>query len=217
MFRFGTAIALALTLGACTTVKHSPISQDSLDKLEGRSVATVSYERPDFAAFTAGKAAFAMIGAAAMISEGNTIVKENAIEDPAIAISTALQGKLAAAKRTTPMASTTVVKKDDIATVVAANPGSDFLLDVKTLSWMFNYYPTDWAHYRVTYNARLRLIDTVTKTVVAQSACASVQGDDKNPPTKDQLLENNAELLKSYLDKASVACAEVLARDVLKL
>ena len=42
MFRFSIAVALALTLGACTTVKHTPITQDSLNKLEGKSVA-VSY------------------------------------------------------------------------------------------------------------------------------------------------------------------------------
>ncbi len=217
MFRFSIAIALALTLGACTTVKHTPITQDSLDKLDGKSIASARYGQPDFVAFTAGKAAFAMLGAIAAISEGNTIVKENEIEDPAIAITAALQNQLATVKRTTSVASTNVAKKDDIATVVASNPGSDYILDVKTLGWMFNYYPTDWAHYRVTYNARLRLIDTKTKTVVAESACASVQGDDKNPPTKDQLLDNKAALLKDYLGKAAAACAEVLARDVLKV
>lgn len=52
---------------------------------------------------------------------------------------------------------------------------------------------------------------------MAESACTGVQGDDKNPPTKDQLLENGAGLLKGYLAKAGEACTEVLARDVLKL
>ena len=78
-----------------------------------------------------------------------------------------------------------VAAKDDVATVVAASQGGDFVLDVKTLTWMFNYYPTDWAHYRVSYPVRLRLIDAATRTVAAESACAGVQGEDKNPPTKD--------------------------------
>lgn len=218
MFRFSIAVALALTLGACTTtVKHTPITQDSLDKLDGKSVASARYGQPDFFAGTAGKAAFAVLGAIAAISEGNTIVKENGIEDPAIAISASLQSQLAAAKRTTSVVSTEVAKKDDIATVVAANPGSDYVLDVKTVGWMFHYYATDWTHYRVMYNARLRLIDATTQSVVAQSNCASMQGDDKNPPTKDQLLDNKAALLKEYLGKAAVACSELMARDVLKL
>ena len=82
---------------------------------------------------------------------------------------------------------------------------------------MFNYYPTDWSHYRVSYSGRLRLIDATTRTVVAESACNSVQGDDKNPPTKEQLLENKAALLKTHLANAGQACVDVLARDVLKL
>jgi len=77
--------------------------------------------------------------------------------------------------------------------------------------------PTDWTHYRVSYTARLRLIDAATKTVVAESACTGVQGDDKNPAPKDQLLENGAWPLKGYLAKAGEACTEVLARDVLAL
>ncbi|WP_447981958.1 hypothetical protein [Achromobacter kerstersii] len=217
MFRITIAAAVVLSLGACTTVKHAPISQDSLSKLEGKSIVSSRYGQPDFTAFTAGKAAFAMLGAAAMVTEGNTIVKENGIEDPAKAISAGLQSKLASLKNTTVVNASGVAAKDDVATVVAASPGGDYVLDVKTLTWMFNYYPTDWAHYRVSYTARLRLIDAATKAVVAESACTGVQGDDKNPPTKDQLLENGAGLLKGYLAKAGEACTEVLARDVLKL
>ncbi|CAB3859501.1 hypothetical protein LMG26854_03396 [Achromobacter aegrifaciens] len=217
MFRISIAAAVVLTLGACTTVKHAPISQDSLSKLEGKSIVSARYGQPDFTAFTAGKAAFAMLGAGAMVTEGNAIVKENGIEDPAIAISAGLQNKLASLKNTTAVQASGVAAKDDVATVVAASQGGDFVLDVKTLTWMFNYYPTDWAHYRVSYTARLRLIDAATKTVVAESACAGVQGDDENPPTKDQLLENGAGLLKDYLAKAGEACTEVLARDVLGL
>ncbi|CAB3878337.1 hypothetical protein [Achromobacter piechaudii] len=217
MFRTSIAVAVVLTLGACTTVKHAPISEDSLNTLEGKSIVSSRYGQPDFTAYTAGKAAFAMLGAAAMVSEGNTIVQENGIEDTAIAISAGLQSKLASLKNTKPVNASGVAANDEVATVIAASQGGDFVLDVKTLTWMFNYYPTDWAHYRVSYVARLRLIDAATKAVVAESACSGVQGDDKNPPTKEQLLENGAGLLKGYLGKLGEACTEVLARDVLKL
>ncbi|WP_146121013.1 hypothetical protein [Achromobacter sp. MYb9] len=70
------------------------------------------------------------------------------------------------------------------------------------LTWRFNYYLTDWAHYRVSYTARFRPIAAVTKTVAAKSDCAAGQGEDTNPPTKYQLLENGAGLLKEYLAKA---------------
>lgn len=217
MFRLISAAALVLILGACSTVRHAPISDDSLSKLEGRSVVSSRHGQPDFVAFTAGKAVFGLIGALAATSAGNAIVKENEIEDPAITIASGLQAKLAAAKNTRQLDSSGVADKDDTATVVAASQGGDFVLDVKTLGWMFSYYPTDWMHYRISYSARLRLIDSANKSVLAESACTSVQGDDKNPPTKDQLLDDKATLLKEYLAKAATACTELLARGALKI
>lgn len=75
-----------------------------------------------------------MLGAAAMISEGNTIVEENGIEDPAIAISAGLQSKLASLQKIKAVKASSVAVKHDVATVVAASPGGDLGLDVKTLT-----------------------------------------------------------------------------------
>lgn len=137
--------------------------------------------------------------------------------NPAIAIANGLADKLTVARSANVLNSSNESKTDNVNELIKANAGADYLLDVKTLNWMFNYYPTDWSHYRVSYNARLRLIDTTSKKVVAESMCQSVQGDDKNPPSKEQLLNNQAELLKSYLAKAADACVTVLAKDVLKI
>ena len=111
MFRITIAAAVVLSLGACTTVKHAPISQDSLSKLEGKSIVSARYGHPDFTAFTAGKSAFAMLGAAAMVTKGNAIVRENGIEDPAIAISAGLQSKLVNLKNTTAVNASGVAAK----------------------------------------------------------------------------------------------------------
>ncbi|MFG6463795.1 hypothetical protein ACG04Q_19630 [Roseateles sp. DXS20W] len=212
-----TAFIAVVGMTGCASVQHQPISTEALAKLDGKTVATTQYATPDFTAFTAGKAAFALLGAAAMISEGNEIVKTNGVEDPAIAISAELLKKLTAAKAVKGTPAKGVQPSDNAAALVAANPEAQYILDYKTLNWMFNYYPTDWSHYKVTYVGRLRLIDAATKTVIAESACNSVQGDDKNPPTKDQLLADKAALLKSHLAKAGSACVDVLAKDVLKI
>jgi hypothetical protein len=217
MLRTGLALAVALLLGACASVNHAPISKDASAKLQGKSVVSAKYVKPDFSAFTAVKATFGLLGALAMISEGNAIVTDNEIEDPALIVSAGLQKRLSTSRNMTAVATSQVIDKDEVAVVVASNPGGDFVLDVKTLNWMFSYYPTDWAHYRVVYGARLRLIDAATKSVIAESSCNSVQGDDEHPPSKDQLLENKAALLKDYLSKAALNCADVLARDVLSL
>lgn len=206
-----------LSLTACTTVSHTPLSQETSLQLREKSVVRTEYPMQDFAAFTAGKAAFALLGAAAMISEGNEIVKENDIQDPAIAIGKGLAEKLTLARNVSMVQPTKKATSDDIVTLIETYPGAGYLLDVKTFNWMFSYYPTDWAHYRVIYNARLRLIDSTKKTVLAETMCSTVQGDDKNPPTKDQLLDNKAGLLKEYLGKAATTCVDLLAKDILKL
>lgn len=210
--------ACALLLAGCTTVQHNTLASEKSAQLAGKTFAPTQYPVPDFGAFTAGKAAFAMVGAVAVIMEGNSIVKTNGIEDPAVAISQGLVDRLAAARNGKPLARAKVpANTDDVAAFAAAHPGVDYLVDVKTFTWMFNYYPSDWSHYRVSYSARLRLIETSTRKVVAESMCRTVQGDDKNPPTKDQLLDKQAALLKDYLGKAAAACVGVLSKQVLSL
>jgi len=173
---------------------------------------------PDFAAFTAGKAAFGMLGAAAMITEGNNIIQENGIDDPARKISRDLAEQLVATRAMQLKPRSLVeASSDEIGTLVSLYPDADYLLDIKTFGWMFSYYPTDWAHYKVTYSARLRLIETSSKRVVAETLCSGAQGDDQNPPTKDQLLENQAALLRTYFDRAADSCVQLLSRDVLQL
>lgn len=218
MKRIILAGACALLVAGCATVSHTPLSPEKSAQLAGKTFASTQHPAPDFAAFTAGKAAFALVGAAAMIAEGNAIVKTNSIEDPAIAISRGLVGRLTTARNGKPLQFAKIqAASDDVGTLVEAHPGADYLVDVKTFNWMFNYYPSDWSHYRVTYSARVRMIETSTRRVVAETICQTVQGDDKNPPTKEQLLEKEAALLKTYLGKAASACVDVLSKQMLML
>jgi hypothetical protein len=211
------SLSALIWLAGCTTVSHTPLSRDASSQLQGRSVSVTRYPMPDFAAFTAGKAAFALVGAAAMVVEGNSIVKDNEIPDPAIEIGRVLAERLGSSRSMRWVEPTRVSTSDDIPTLVSASPGADYLVDVKTFNWLFNYYPSDWSHYRVTYNARVRLIDTARKAVVAETLCRAVQGDDANPPSKEQLLDKRAQLLKEYLAQAAAGCGEVLTRDLLQL
>jgi hypothetical protein len=63
----------------------------------------------------------------------------------------------------------------------------------------------------------VRVIDTASKGVAAESLCRTVQGDDAKPPTYDQLLADKAALLKSLLDKAATQCADVIAKELRQL
>ncbi len=130
---------------------------------------------------------FGLIGAAEMISAGNKIVKEDQIPDPDIRIGHELAQRLASERDMRVIADDKVAANDSPSALASTYPGADLLLDVKTLSWMFVYYPTDWSHYKVIYSARVRLIDTASKGILAETACKTVQGDDKLPPTREQL------------------------------
>jgi hypothetical protein len=215
--RLALTLVGAFALTGCVSVNQAALNTDTSTKLQGRSVAASKYATPDFTAMTAGKAAFAILGAVAMIAEGNGIVRDNAIDDPALTIAAGLQSRLGTAKGMTAVTNTAITSKNDLPSVIASNPGADYVLDVQTLNWSFLYFPTNWTHYRVMYTARVRLIDAASKTVVAESGCKSVPSDDKNAPTYDELLADKAALLKSHLAKAAAECVDQVARETLKV
>jgi hypothetical protein len=218
MTRIILALACALMLAGCATVNHTPLSVDRSAQLAGKTVTMTRHAAPDFAAFTAGKAVFGGFGAMAMIAEGNEIVRMHQIADPATSIGQGLIERLGSARKVKALPPATLqATSDDAASLATAYPGADYLVDVKTVQWMFNYYPGDWSHYRVTYGARVRLIETSTRQVLAETLCQAVQGDDKQPPTKEQLLDNQAALLKEYLRRAATGCVDVLSRELLGL
>jgi hypothetical protein len=209
--------AAALFLAGCQTVKHTPLAETAGTQMQGKTFAVARYPLPDFSAMTAGKVAFGMIGAAAMIAEGNETVKVFQIPDPAIQISDTLGAALASQRGLQKVDVAGTYKGDTIPKIIAAYPGVDYIVDVRTVNWMFGYYPTNWNHYRVIYLARFRLIDTASGKAVAGTNCQTVQGDDKNPPNKGQLFENHGALLKEYFVKAATTCTDLLAKDLLKL
>lgn len=219
MFRnTSIAISASLIISGCASVQHVPLTEELSQGLEGKSVIATQYEKPDFSAFTAEKAALGPLGAVAMTSAGNDIVDENKIEDPALAISEGLAERMKLSRNVEVKHNlNTTASNDEVAGLISEFPSADYILDVKTMNWMFNYYPSDWNHYIVTYNARMRLIDANEGKVIAETMCSSAQGDDENPPTEEDLLNNNAELLKLYLDKASTVCVDALSTQILKL
>ncbi|GAB1261433.1 hypothetical protein [Aurantivibrio plasticivorans] len=217
MYKRLTFLSLLSILGACTSVKHIPLTEEQSQNLTNKTIVQSSYSKPDFTAMTAGKAAFAAFGAIAMIAEGNSIVEENDIEDPARYISNSLAEALVDQRGMKLVSSDFVSESDKVSDLVDNHPKADYILDYKTFGWMFGYYPADWSHYRVGYSGRLRVVDAAEKKVIAETLCSAGEGDDENPPTKDDLLENNAQLLKDYLQKAADNCVAVLASDILLL
>jgi hypothetical protein len=209
-------LACAFALGGCVSVKPVQAPADAVDALKGQPLATVTYAKPDFMATTYGRAAIGgLIGAGVMISEGNAVVKDNDIPDPALRIepklSTLVAGRLAASGVTRIADRAAKLDDEDSLSKDAGHKGA--ILDVESINWMFAYYPFDWSHYRVIYTARARLIDANSGKRIAQAPC-QYQSDDKAPPTYDQMLDNKAALLKTMLETAADSCAETMAKSL---
>ena len=93
MRRLMVLVAGLVTFAGCVSTKIVPLQQARMASLQGKTLTVAKREKPSFGAMTAGKAAFGMIGAAAMIAKGNSIVQENNIEDPASAPQTEAHGR----------------------------------------------------------------------------------------------------------------------------
>jgi hypothetical protein len=203
-----TAALMGVLVLACTRVNTTPLAESTGKSLSSRSVVTLAHEKPSFAAMTAGKAGFGLLGAMAMMSAGNAIVQENGIADPAIAIADQLKGVLKDKFAVQVSDAPVHQNGDDLAQICTANPDADLILDVRTLNWSFAYFPTTWNRYRVIYSASIRLIDAKNRTVIAEGFSSRVPKETPDAPTKDELLANHAQLLKEELNKGAQQCVQ---------
>jgi hypothetical protein len=216
MFKQLAVLAGVCVLTGCVSTKNVKADLAGLQAGGVRSVATTLREKPTFMAMTAGKAAIGgLIGAAAMAASGNSIVRENEVADPATYIADQLANDLAmrlgAQKRPSSTTVTKAVKPGELATVYGEG---DLLLDVQTIGWSFGYFPTDWNNYRVMYSAKLRVIDTRTRKMVAEGFCARVPEKNAEAPSHDQLLADKAARLKGELRIAADYCIDQFKANV---
>jgi hypothetical protein len=129
-------LALAIVmLAGCASLNKQPISQKASSDLRGQRVAQVNGKLPDFGAITAGRVTFGLLGAMVMNSEGNKLVVDNHIPDPACSIAHALLSALASSHAVDPAVAPLQVAADDPAQMSAAADGSRFVLDVRTMDW----------------------------------------------------------------------------------
>lgn len=218
MKRILIAAATASALAGCVSITKQPMSAAAAKELKGQSVAQTTHPVPDFAAMTAGKAAFAMIGAAMMISEGNSLIAANKVADPADAIAAKLMQELERSHGVKVTDKKIAVNGTEVAAIAdAAGPAARYVVDVQTVNWSFGYFPTDWTHYRVIYTAKARLIDTANKATVAEAFCKRIPESNANAPTYDELTANEAAVLKKELALASDECVNSLKADMLTL
>jgi PBP1b-binding outer membrane lipoprotein LpoB len=216
MKKIGYLAALAVVLTGCVSAPIKPM--DSSAGLQGKSVILTQYAKPDFAAMTPGKAVIGIFGAFAMIHAGNELVAKDNIADPSLEIGEQVANDLSAKDGIRILPNQRVVAADDKpATLVKVYPDADLILDVKTINWMYSYYPSQWGKYHVYYTVRMRLLNGRTGDLIAQQLCKTDPTDPGNPPSVDGLRADHSALLKQLLHKAADTCVKNMEQQTLKV
>ena len=168
-------IGLITLAGAgCSTIKTNELSEEEAITLKNKSVVLSKYnELPDFPAQTAVTGQLGLFGLSTAISNGNAMILNNEIKDPAYSIAKELAGGLHLNHNVIIVETEGYSSvKSDVNNLLSGFSDYDFLLDVKTIGWTAIYLPLEGDSYRVMYFAHARLIDINTKRVVAEEVCS---------------------------------------------
>lgn len=232
---------IVLLFGCVTTdTKNVPIADNCANDFRNHKVACTARQIPDFFAQSGGKAAagaiFGAIGSgiadASMTSEGNKIIRENGVKDPANYIADQLVSSLAEKYQLNQVNENgSILESDDVKDISTLYKSADYVLDVKTVKWEFSSPNKYASHYYVIYEAKLRLIDTNQKSIVAEGYCRPYKYEKRkemgqdfflvtsdNPNfSYDELIQNDAEVLKNQLKVNADSCVDFFKKDILAL
>jgi hypothetical protein len=198
--------------------KVTALPSSAAAALSGKVLAVTRHKKADFSAMTAGKATFALIGGAAMVVAGNKIVEENQIADPADILEKELAPALAKQYgMTLKDGSGLFVDGSKPKEIIAVQPESDFILDLQSNGWMFAYYPTDWNTYWIGYATQAQLLDAKSGKVLSKMSCYTDTQKHPKSPGKDDMLANQAKLIKDVTASLGWICLHRIATKQLAL
>lgn len=209
-------VAGAAALAGCTTISTTPMSDAVASQLRGQGVAIVTLPPSTFSVVLTHAVALGPLGIPEMVAEGERVLKDDHIVDPADAVATALGDAMAGRRGAVILAPHAASARDEPAAIVAAGaPGARYVLAVATVSWGVGNLPMPRSNYFVSYVARARLIDARTKQVVAEAGCMQPpDGSEFNGAYAD-LAADNGRLLKTELAARADRCIHFLQRDLL--
>jgi hypothetical protein len=218
-FRQLAVLGLLMATAACGLPETVRLADSPDASLAGKELHSTREAPPSFIAMTATHGAFAMVGVAAAIAEGNTLVAQAGIENPAAgiedAITSHLRSRYGTAGSGRPL-SFDDDKPGDLAAWARENNVRDLIVDVETNGWGFNHMGFNYSSYAVSYSAVFRLIESSSGQVLAQHTCTGGSPDDaEGAPSHDDLLANDAALIKSLLDERAQACIAEITTQVL--
>ena len=205
------AVACIFLLG-CVSTKNVSLPANKCTTLSGKNMVVTIGDKPDFTAMTASLAMMGGAGAYQMIADGNVIVKQNSIIDPALELSSKLSKMIAKKRKMRVSGKISIVHDDELNLLVSKFSNDDYILDVRTLQWAFSHFPMDWDNYRVLYSAKMKFIDVKNKKVVAEGYCKIVPEQTATSPSYDELLANKAQVIKDELKASMNKCIDEFYR-----
>lgn len=201
-------LSLAILLASgCSTIKNDALTVEESAQLSQKTLVLSRYnELPDFPAQTALNVQFGLIGFATAVENGNTIIANNQIADPAYSIAQKLAEGIAAKHQVNVIElELSIALGTEIDELVQQYSDYDYILDIKTLGWGSIYFPSDWDNYRVSYATHARLIETKSKKVVVEGSCSHIpEYEDTNDAPSYEELEDGTGLRKSLANSVEL-------------
>ena len=205
---------VVLCLVGCASTETLQLAAATSSQFVGKPVHVVR-EKPDpFMPLTASKGAFAVLGVAAAIEEGEKFVQQTSLQDPSHALEDRLAEHVIAKFQLSGKGETLdFVSSDhpgDLASWSRNKGMSGLILDVETKGWGYRYDGFSFSDYIVSYVANLQLIDTQNGKVMASHTCLKDTKtlQDGKVYNQEELVADNGALLKQLFATLSQSCME---------
>jgi len=208
-------IVLSVLVVGCSSNGKRYMSDDEGLRMKNASVTVVIKKTPTFKVLTPAIAVTqAALGGgllSAMMADGlsaDTLLEKNALTDPALQISEAMQRSLEKAHN----ASVVRVLAFDASQKTHA---TTYTLELETEKWGLKYFTTETTMYGVNYEARARLYSNKNKTLVAEGACKEKTELRDNIGTFKEIESGQSPKLKNELARIAQSCIYALRADML--
>lgn len=210
--------AAAQPAGASTGQAGQPSAAPAtavLAPAPGPMVAYVKHTKPPLLIDqTPAAAAFGLVGTAAAMSSGNSIVLNNQIEDPSGEIAHQVALAYAAAHGAhvadAPLSDDHKWTRAKGATLAGEANGASYVIDVDPPGMNLIYFPLDWTHFDLMFMSFVRVIDTSNGEVVAKARCYLKPVKTADTKTHGELLADKAANLKQLIALKSQRCVDEL-------
>lgn len=208
---------LAASLFGCALTNKRAIDTATVPKLKDKVVTYVVRPMPGFYSMTPNNSSAGLLAYPLAHSEGLRIVKENKVENPSGAVALRLATEISKQFGMKLLSEPIQIYDDymdDADISKMTKKSADFVIDVSTYMWRSEQIPLDFAHYRITYTASARVIDTATESVVAKGYCSHITDENSNAPSYQELFGYQATRFKNEMAILATNCANSMLADM---